>query len=58
MMLLSHSGDLRDARQAAKMVEVWSRLKLCPFFEAGLKKQNPVVQCLTFLFTSVAINGT
>jgi len=57
-MFLSLRGELRHARPAAKVVKVWSRLKLWLFFEAGLKIQNPVVQCLTFIFTSVAINCT
>lgn len=40
------------------MIRVQNRLKLCPFFEAALKKQNAAVHCLAFLFTNVAINGT
>lgn len=37
-------------------------IKFCPlfffFFSVSLQKQSSVVQCFTFLFTSVVINGT
>lgn len=54
-------GELSDTKPAAKIFQIWSRLKFCPLFLQLVFRNKAlwgVVQCFTFLFTSVAINGT
>lgn len=56
----SRCCQLRDTKPSAKVLQVWNEIlpTFFFFFSVSLQKQSSVVQCFTFLFTSVVINGT